>query len=632
MKSLPKGIFWGVAALVAIFAVSFAFFLYSGSVQLNQSVINSLDKFQAGVTDLKNLKPAAAEEKFSAANKSIGSTFGGILSRFESFFGDTGDLVSGFRKLASDGVVLSQEVGFLENNLLSLLLDKKGDVLLAHLNTINDTLSDVNSQSDKLSAVATKIREISPGAVGLYIPLKLDVGRLQKFLATLVGWLGAGSPHHILVMFQNPSEIRPAGGFLGSYADVTISSGSLESMEFHDINDADRQLALNFIPPKPLQAQVTRWRAADANWFFDFSYSAAQVIKFLEVSKLYSDRKITFDGAVAVSPKVIGDILGMIGPVNLKKSQLALNQDNFLQELQKKVQLSQAQGATYPKGALEELASTTLSLLTSLDDAQKQQFFGMAADWVSKKDAMAYFKDNDLEDFSDYYGVSGKVYDLPNGFEGDYLAIVDANIGGGKSDLFVKQNVTLESQIGADGIVSNHLVIDRKHEGNKSPYSWYKAANQDYLQILTPPSSQLVNFKGGYEKNVAAPINYLKNGYSADPLVLQIESSTEKLFNYPAVLAYDEFGKNVFATWSKVNAGAKTEVTFDYKHRLYLAPSDGEHYQFIFEKQAGTQRDYKFSISAPVGFKFKENNLPVYEYESYDPPGRLIINLTLEKI
>ena len=59
---------------------------------------------------------------------------------------------------------------------------------------------------------------------------------------------------------------------------------------------------------------------------------------------------------------------------------------------------------------------------------------------------------------------------------------------------------------------------------------------------------------------------------------------------------------------------------------------DGVVYQFVFEKQSGTARHYSFAVSAPVGFVFKETNSPAYTYETDDPPSRLILNLTLEKI
>jgi len=449
-------------------------------------------------------------------------------------------------------------------------------------------------------------------------------------LDALIPWLGSDSERHILVMFQNPSEIRPAGGFLGSYADATLKNGGLEKVDVHDINDIDNALSLKIIPPKPLQAQVTSWRSANANWFFDFSESAKKVLSFAEASALYSTGSATFDGAVAVSPKVIEDILALTGPITVRG--IKFDQNNFLTQIQNQVEQGQAKHATYPKKILDELTSIIFPRLTTLNDAQKQEFLADAQEWLAKKDVMLYFKNPDFEGFFDYFGISGKVYELPSGFNGDYLALVDANVGGGKSDLFIKENITLESQLNSDGVVSNHLVIDRAHTGNTSKYWWYQTTSRDYLQIFTTPGSQISNFRGGITRTISAPIAYAKAGYKEDPLVEQIESSTEKIFNYPALYRHDELGKEVWSTWSVVSAGGKTEIVFDYTHRLYLVPQEGQVYEFVFEKQAGTKRHYKFDISAPVGFKFRENNLPVYEYESDDPPGRLIINLTLQKI
>ena len=93
-----------------------------------------------------------------------------------------------------------------------------------------------------------------------------------------------------------------------------------------------------------------------------------------------------------------------------------------------------------------------------------------------------------------------------------------------------------------------------------------------------------------------------------------------------------ESGKEVFSTWASVAAGKSTQVSFDYTHRLIAPPAEGERYQFIFEKQPGAEGHYQFEINAPLGFKFAENNLSSYDYESDDVPGRLIINLTLTKI
>lgn len=643
---LPKGIAWGVVALILIFAVSLGVFLYDKSKETVVSVADNLNKLEQGVNDLKNLNPDSAKKNFIEAEGGF-NVSGSIWQELGSVFGGAKDVVSGIGTITKQGAVLAEEIDFFENNLPELLFNNGGDEIISHLETVQGALREISAESDKLSSGATKLNVVTPTALDFYIPLKIDVARYESFLDSLIAWLKSDSPRHLLVMFQNPSEIRPAGGFLGSYADVALERANVKSVEVHDINDVTKDFGEKIIPPKPLQAEITSWKAADANWFFDFSKSAAQVLKFMEASRIYPVSSTTFDSAIAASPKVLGDILQIMGPLTVSSTRVALDKDNFLSELQKIVQQGQASSATYPKKALRELAAAISGKIQTFDASQKQELFNSMFRWIADKDLVFYFKDQELEKFLDYYNASGKTYGLTPDFEGDYLALVDANLGGGKSDIFIKQDIELQSQINTDGTVSDHLVISREHDGAKGVYWWYKSPNLDYLQLFLPPAAELVNFKGGLEKNVAAPINYAKNGYVADDYVAALESSTEKVFNYPAVSTHPESGKKVFAAWSRILVGQKTQIVFDYKSRLYLPPSDGLRYQFVFDKQAGISRNYKFTISAPVGFRFKENNLPVFEYEASDlglaggsaasatstnpMPGRLILNLTLEK-
>ena len=95
---------------------------------------------------------------------------------------------------------------------------------------------------------------------------------------------------------------------------------------------------------------------------------------------------------------------------------------------------------------------------------------------------------------------AGDVYESPQNFNGDYLAVVDANVNGEKSDLYVSEKVGWTSQIGADGTFTDNLSINRKHTGNKSPYWWYQAQNQVYLQAFVPENSSLTNESGGLQQ------------------------------------------------------------------------------------------------------------------------------------
>jgi hypothetical protein len=68
---------------------------------------------------------------------------------------------------------------------------------------------------------------------------------------------GADEPAHYVILLQNREEIRPPGGFPGTFAPVTISNGQLASHEITDIRVLDRDYverrALPIASPRPIR-------------------------------------------------------------------------------------------------------------------------------------------------------------------------------------------------------------------------------------------------------------------------------------------------------------------------------------------------------------------------------------------
>jgi hypothetical protein len=626
---IPRSILWGIAGLILLFFVGFTFLFISVREKTAGIVSSRLGNLEAGAEDLQNFDLPAAAHEFASSNEGLSADLKNAAGVFGFLFKNGGPLRD-FLDISQQLSSLSNELNNLESSFLGFLSTGNGGDLVSQLAATRTTLHTINTGVGEISGMFSFLGNVMPSDVNL-LSLRMGMENVADFLDVFVPWVQAAAPHHILVLFQNPSEIRPAGGFLGSYADVTIREGNIEDVAVHDVADADTAFKENIIPPKPLQAEVSRWRPADANWFFDFGDSASETISFFERSDLYAASSTKFDAAIALSPKVISDLLSLTGPISPSGTKIAFASSTFLIQIQKMVQSGQATGATYPKAVIKELAVAMFQKIAALDESQKKSMISMAADWINKKDIMLYSKNPAFENFFKTYGAAGTVAELPQNFEGDYLAVVDANIVGQKSDLYVAQNVNFESRINADGTVEDSVIISRKHNGNQSPYWWYRAANQDYLQLFIPDGSTLSNESGGIAKNIVSPVAYAKNGYSTDPMVSAIESTQKNIFGYP-VFSHEESGKEVFATWSRVTAGNTATISFDYSHRLFVAPAVGVSYRFIFEKQAGVARHYKFEIVAPVGFQFAENGLPSYDYESDDPPGRLVINLTLQKI
>lgn len=641
-KSFPRGIVWGIVGLVVLFLGGFsvAFLVVKSKVQT--SIATNADALHAGVADLLDMNTASATEKFTAlAADANSSDLIGMLSVFGSLFQGGAHTISSFGNLATELASFSGDLGALQADGFVFATTGQGSAFINDLSSLRDTMRAISSSSNALSAAVpvTGISTIGSDA-STYLALQSQLADAGSFLNSLIPWLSAPQPHHLLVFLDNPSEIRPGGGFLGSYADVTLANGNVTDISVHDIADADLAFHPNIVPPKQLQLIVTHWRPADANWFFDFPTSASKTIQFFEQSDLYAatgtaTTTAPIDGAIAVTPQIVSDLLSLTGPVSIGKPATTFTADNFLVQIQKIVQQGQATDVTYPKQVLRDLSAAIFADLASSTASEQAALFADAGNWITDRDVMAYFTDPALENFADEYGASGAVYELPQKFNGDYLGVVDANVGGGKSDLYVSSTVQYTAEINADGTLTGHVVVTRTDNANKSPYWWYKTTNQDYFELFVPIGTALTNESGGVVKNITPPVNYARSGYSTDPLVASIEASTTPLFSYPAVSTHAESGKAVFATWSTVKPGASTKLTFDYSHQLFLPPDVGVQYQFVFDKQAGTSREYKIEIDAPLGYVFAENNLASFTYDSAKDgpmPGRLTVNLTLEKI
>ncbi len=543
-----------------------------------------------------------------------------------------------FQAITSNGLKLFNESGQFVNNLPNFIFKRQGSELISRLESINQLLGKIRNNNSELAAISNSFKNLSKIDSDLQIPFNLDIEKLYKFSGAILSWLKGSGDRHLLVLFQNPSEMRPTGGFIGSYADLVVSNGAIKSIDIHDVNDVDNEFDQKIIPPKPVQAIATRFKVADANWFFDFPASAQKIVQFSEDSNLYKKSGTTFDGVIAVSGYAISDLLDITGPItvevldaNNKNKKLVLDSKNFLEEIQRQVQTSRSTGDSYPKKIIQAITPSLFGKLASLDEANKQKLFSKFGEWLNDKELLVYFKDPIIENFLSDFNVSGKIYETPSAFSGDYLAVVSANLGGGKSDLFINQNINLQSQINEDGTISNRLLITREHKGNLASDWWYKVSNQSYIRVFTPIGSQLENFSGGFEK-VITKRDYSKGGYVSDPTVQKIESTKQSFLNYPDLLGFTESEKNTFAAWVKTDSGKKSDLSLSYTERLPVAPKSGSTYRFVFEKQSGVNGDYKFQLSAPIGFRWKENGLPIYEFESKNPPGRLIVDLTFEKI
>lgn len=606
------------AAFILVGAVLLAFVGFAAFKSAKSSFHYVTGRFEEAVKYLRNFEFGKANDSFLAANKEIKNF---------SFLEKASDVFTTLGLLGERSVSLSGDLVDLSHNAFGWIVNQRGDELIAKIDNLKNNLQQVSLLSERLQGQAASFNyKIDPH----YFDISSDLKNKQRTLEALSGWLKSEPVRHFLVFFQNASEIRPGGGFIGSYADVTLKGGSLAGIDVRDIYDPDGQLAVKVIPPKPLQAITARWGARDANWFFDFPSSAAKVIEFLENSKIYRERGVEFGGALAVNIDVIRDFLAVTGPVRLEEYNLELNSSNVLALLQQEVEAGEEKKIGKPKRILSVLTPVLFEKIGNLSDTQKQSLAVSLVRRVENKDLMFYFKDLAVESYLKEAGIGGEMAALPDNYAGNYLAVVNANIGGHKTDAFIIQEIEVSSSIGDDGEVATNVLVRRRHTGQNEKEWWYNAPNKNYMQVLAPLGARLVEADGGALRQIVPLANYKKLGYAVDGEVAMIESTLRPLKPLNAE-EYALADKKVFAAWFTIPAGEEQTASWKYKLGRLMEIKDGAVHEFIFDKQSGVNGKLTVYIAAPEGYVWRESGTKVYEKISSNTPRRLDLKLTLKK-
>lgn len=597
--------------------------------EMDSSLTSAIQSFRVFKTDEAAVSLGEAERNLKFLREELGNrgfiTFGTFVGAIFPAVRDMRLVLEGLETALGSALVLNNGIAELKESGFSYFVNGKGGELTSIIRSIQEHLERVIKSGETLERLRASLAD---SVLGHYVTLPEggDVALFKEghaaydFLAAILDILSSKEPVHILILFQNPSEMRPSGGFIGSYAVLTVKDGAMGGLDVRDIYDPDGWVVEKIIPPRPLQVTTINWEARDANWFLDFRTSAEKVISRLQNSLFYKEKGIAFAGAIAINTDVLKSLLQLTGPIYLPEYDLSITYENFLEEVQYEIEAGRNKKKNQPKKILSDITPKLLSHLGELYTQDKDRLIRVLGEHLTVKDIQIYFKEKKLEQFMEKYGVAGAVFEIPQNWNGDYLAVVNANIAGGKTDAYMEQGIFLDSVIDEEGRVSNVVKIERDHRGGETPYFWYNVTNKSYIRILTPPNTQLTEINGETKRTVQSPINYNASSYTTDQDVALLEREGI------------EHGKNMLAAWSYVNPGETREIAFSYKRDFVIEPKSGAKYQFVFDKQSGVKGGISYTVQAPPGFRWRESESPIFEYKNESPPARIIIDLTLEEV
>ncbi|MBI2984582.1 MAG: DUF4012 domain-containing protein [Candidatus Kerfeldbacteria bacterium] len=397
-----------------------------------------------------------------------------------------------------------------------------------------------------------------------------QVGRL------LTGLFAQHQAQEYLVVFQNDDELRPSGGFAGTFVLVKFDRGRMRIVDAPATGPFDLTATTPHTtrPPEPLLAVAPYWAFHDANWFLDWPTSASFMLDFYEQARGFRP-----DGVIALSPAVVEDLLRLTGPLRPPGYDVAVTADNFVRATEQQVELKFDRALNNPKQFILDLIPVLLQSVGSLPTAEALEAVVTILSHAAQANIMLASEDPDFGQTVAELGWNGAVIQT----DGDYLSVVDSNLGGGKTDRVVTENVDIAVTLDS-GLLRHTVKVTRVHGGQADDPLGFQP-NHDFLRIYVPASAQLGSITGastppaGFFQTASPGTTPSSKLQRAEGQVL-VDSTNH--FRFSA-----ENGKRVFGAWSLLPPGQQQTITFTYTVPFDQITDHGL-WNMIWQKQPGT--------------------------------------------
>lgn len=377
-----------------------------------------------------------------------------------------------------------------------------------------------------------------------------------------------------IVLFQNNYELRPTGGFISTYGELTFAHGFFTGIEFHDVyGEVDDH---DFVePPLILSALLSSEEYQghtfrDANFDPDFNKTRDELIEFYKITN--PDARV--DGVIAADFTFLEQLVALYEPLEVEGYELT--EQNLFETLSAVVSdidrhneeaLAERKSITSPlvKTILFKSVILPWRLLAIRD---------LAAQAFEEKHLLASFTRSGLQSSFHSRNWDGA---LPQSTMGDFLAINDGNYGGMKSNRYITRDVQYELEVTektdvlGNPIVKATVTVTLSHEGTWNiPLS---GAYTGYLRTMIPLGSN-------------------------------VEVGSE--------ITEDREDTEVLGEMVELAPGESVSYTYSYELPEYVW-SDGSYYLHL-HKQPGTEGDrYRVVVKVPQGMSMESSTLDVRE-------------------
>lgn len=290
-----------------------------------------------------------------------------------------------------------------------------------------------------------------------------DAAFANQVLTVAPDLLGGDGPRYYLVAFITPAELRGAGGFVGSWAELKADDGGV------DLTRSGRIAELIFAP-----SRGTRTLEAPADYVARYGrFEPQEFIQDITLSPNFPSSAEAFantyaqsggrrvDGVIAVDPTGLSALLDLTGPVDVVDLDEPLTSDNVVDILTREQYLKFGERAEREevladasRATFEKLTNTALPAPKVLGDVLGPATHGRHIQMWSRQAA-----EQELFETLEADGTLA----IPEGSDG--FQVVQQNAGNNKIDAYLQREIAYEATVDADtGEVTGTLTVTLNNE------------------------------------------------------------------------------------------------------------------------------------------------------------------------
>jgi hypothetical protein len=311
-----------------------------------------------------------------------------------------------------------------------------------------------------------------------YVDLSL---RTMKFLPEFLGL--DGKKREYLVLLQNETELRPGGGFIGSYGLLSFEGGKLLTFEIKDVYESDGQLNGHVEPPAEIKNYLgeANWYLRDANWNANFPDTAVDIQWFLEKE---TGRKV--NGVIGINLGVAKSVLGAVGEIYVPDFKEKINKDNLYEQAEFYAETKFFPGSNQKASFLGGLGKQLFESIRNLKTEQRLKLIQAIVDSLEKNDIQIALNNKEAVKTVADLGWDGAIYQGKCKMDScvtDYLYLVEANLGINKANYFLYRNIEQTVDISNSSL---SRIVKINYENTAKNSNWPGGDYKNYLRIYLP--------------------------------------------------------------------------------------------------------------------------------------------------